>query len=334
MNQIPNPAFAGPDYRGPMTISQILDRTFRLVRSHFKLFIGIGAVPAVVSFVLMAVIEAAFMFPVFRHFPKPPDPESLAHLFNPAIFVPLFLIYTVISLCVFALYLAAATRAATQADLGISISMSEAWREAFNRAGRYIWLLVLLYAITFLPAFVIELATFGAGALLTLGNTNQNVLVFVLIMLGMLLFFGAFVFGILMALRLSLAFPACVVEGLTATVALKHSNLLTRGAKGRIFVVLLVLYLACYVFTMALFVVLGALGSIFALLGMAFSIPLASPLGYAAIGFVGLCALTGFMLYIALSWAALTTALAVIYHDQRLRHDAPPPMPSPTAVPA
>jgi hypothetical protein len=315
-----------------MTISQILDRTFKLVRSHFWLFTGIGAIPAVIFFLVMGAMEAVFMVPFLRHFPKPPDPEALAHQFNPATFALLILIYTVVSLCIFAPYLAAATRAATQADHSISISMSEAWREAFNRAGRYLWLLVLLYAITFLPALLIELATFGGAVLLTVGNANPGVAVFIVIVLGMMLFFVSLVFGILMGLRVSLAFPACVDEGLTATAALKRSNQLSKGAKGRIFVVLLIIYLACYAFTMALFAVLGILGFIFALVGMAFSIPLASPLGYAAIGFVGLCALIGFLLYIALSWAGLTTALAVIYHDQCLRRDAPPPMPRPAGV--
>lgn len=325
MSQTPIPAFVVPAYRGPMTISQILDRTFRLIRSNFWRLTGIGAVPAAFFLLIMAVMEAVFMVPVFRNFPKPPDPEALAHLFNPAIFAPMMLIYTVVSLCVFGLYLAAATHAATQADRGIPLSIREAGRAAFNRAGCYVWLLVLLYAITFLPALVIELATFGAVALLTLGNTNPNVLVFALTMLGMLLLFGAFIFGILMALRFSLAFPVCVVEGLTASAALKRSNQITKGAKGRIFVVLLVLYLACYAFSLVLLAVLGALGFIIALTGMAFNIAFASPLGYTAIGIVGLFALIGFMLYIAISWAALTTALAVIYHDQRLRIDAPPP---------
>jgi hypothetical protein len=153
-------------------------------------------------------------------------------------------------------------------------------------------------------------------------------------MLGMLFVFAAFVYGILMALRLSLVFPACVVEGITARAALKRSNQLTRGAKGRIFVVLLVIYLACYAFMLVLFLVLAVLGSIFAMLGMALHISLASPLGYIAIGFVGLCALLGFLLYIALSWAGLTTTLAVIYNDQRLRIDGPPPMPPQAGAPA
>ncbi len=334
MSQYPNPVFPGPAYRGPMTISQVLERTFRLVRSHLRLFIGLGGVPAFISFLTVAAVEAVFMIPFFRHFPKPPDRESLAHQFNPAVTLPLFLICTLISSCVFALYLAAATRAATQADLGISISMGEAWREARDHAARYLWLLILLYAITFLPALVIELSTFGGAAMLTLGNPNPGVAVVIVIMLGMLLFFAALVFGILMVLRFALAFPACVVEGLTASAALRRSNQLTSGAKGRIFVVLLVIYVACYVFTMVLFVVLGALGFIFALVGMALNIPLASPLGYTAIGFVGLCALVGFLLYIALSWAGLTTTLAVIYHDQRLRHDTPPSKPPSAGVPA
>jgi len=40
---------------------------------------------------------------------------------------------------------------------------------------------------------------------------------------------------------------------------------------------------------------------------------------------LGLCALGAMILFISLNYAAVTTALAVLYHDQRLREDGPPP---------
>jgi hypothetical protein len=33
------------------------------------------------------------------------------------------------------------------------------------------------------------------------------------------------------------------------------------------------------------------------------------------------------ILFISLTYAGMTTALAVLYHDQRLRKDGPPPAP-------
>ncbi|MGA9668884.1 MAG: hypothetical protein WBQ94_06725 [Terracidiphilus sp.] len=324
MNQSSSFPPAGSPYRGPMTLGQVLDRTFRLVRANLRLFAGIGIVPAVVSLLFVAAIETAMFLPVFSHFPKPPTPEDMAHLFNPAIIIPLILITTVINGVVLAIYLAAATYAATQADRGLAVSISEAWQQARSRAGRAIWLLFLIYVIAFLPAIVIELLCFGGFAMLTLGHSNPNPAVYFLLPLGMLLFFAAIVYGILIALRFSLAFPACVVEGLPARAALKRSGHLSRGAKGRVFVVFLVIYAACYAFILLLFAVLGLLSLVCFLAGMALGIHLDSPLGYAAIAFLGICAALGFLLYIALSWAGFSTALAVIYHDQRLRKEGPP----------
>lgn len=225
---------AGSPYRGPMTLGQILDRTFRLVRANLRLFVGIGVVPAVVSLMTVAAIEAVMMLPMFRHLPKPPAPEEMAHLFTPAIFIPLVGVTTVINGVIFALYLAAATYAATQADKGLAVSISEAWQQARSGAGRSIWLLFLIYVISFLPAVVIELMFFGGFAMLMIGHSNPNPAVYFLLPLGMLLFFAALVYGILIALRFSLAFPVCIVEGLTARAALKRSGQLTKGAKGRI----------------------------------------------------------------------------------------------------
>jgi membrane-anchored glycerophosphoryl diester phosphodiesterase (GDPDase) len=195
-------------------------------------------------------------------------------------------------------------------------------------------LLLLIYVVTFLPAVVIELSTFGAMALYTLNNPNPNPAVFMLIPLGILLFLAAFVCGILIALRLALAFPACVVESLGVIASLKRSNQLTKGAKGRTFVVLLVIYAACYAFTIVLFAVLGLLGLIFLLAGTALGIHLASPLGIAAAVCLGICTFLGFFLYMALSWASFTTALAVIYGDQRFHKDTPPQAPTPAGAPA
>jgi hypothetical protein len=327
MSQSPSFPPAGSIYRGPMTIGQVLDRTFRLVRANLRLFLGIGVVPAVMSVLIFAAIEAGMAFPMLRHFPKPPAPEDMARLLNPAVIIPLIVLTTLTNAVVFALYLAAATYAATQADRGFAVSIREAWQHARSRAGRSIWLLFLIYVFTFLPAMVIEILVFGGFAMLTLGHSDPNPAVYFLLPLGMLLFFVSLIYGILIALRFSLAFPACVVEGLSARAALKRSGYLSQGAKGRIFVVLLVIYAACYAFTLLLFAVLGLLCLLIVLAGMALNAHLASPLGYAAIAFLGICAVLGFLLYIALSWAGFSTSLAVLYHDQRLRKDGPPPAP-------
>src|ERR1035437_10255024 len=93
---------------------------------------------------------------------------------------------------------------------------------------------------------VIELVMFGGMGILSANNAEPNPALFLLIPLIALLFIGAMVYGVIIAMRLSLAFPAALAEGLTAVAALRRSGQLTKGAKGRIFLVLLVVYALGY----------------------------------------------------------------------------------------
>jgi uncharacterized membrane protein len=67
-------------------------------------------------------------------------------------------------------------------------------------------------------------------------------LIVVVVTLGCsLLIFLAFVYGLLMTLRYALAMPACVIEDLTARDAIRRSIDLSKGARGRIFVLFLLI---------------------------------------------------------------------------------------------
>ena len=69
----------------------------------------------------------------------------------------------------------------------------------------------------------------------------------------------AFVYAVVMSLRYALAVPACVVEDLTARDAVRRSIALSKGARGRIFVLFLlvgVIKLGLFGVTQAFFFVL------------------------------------------------------------------------------
>jgi len=330
MNQPAYPAHFLPPPPGALTIGQVLDRTYMLIRTNLRLLAGLAVVPSAAFFLIFGVVLAVFFVPILSQLPHQPDPENLARLFNPGAFIPLIIIITVVNGAVFSLYLAAASHAVTQADCGVKVTIRESYTVAWNRAGEYLLLLLLLYACTFLPALLIELLMFSGIGNAVSNQAAANPALIALIPLGMLLYFAAFVFAILVALRLSLAFPVCVVEQLPAWPALKRSSQLTKGAKGRIFLILLVIYAFSYLFTLVLFAILGALGGLGCLLALALGIHLASPLGYAALTLFGICALLGLLLYMALSWAGYTTALAVLYRDQRLRKDGLLPASAPS----
>jgi hypothetical protein len=231
----------------------------------------------------------------------------------------------------YGLYYGASTYAAVQADNNVNITVGEAFSHAWGKLGRYVWLMVLRSLIVAIPIFLVALAVGVGGLILGLipkgGNPNPAALFF-LIPLVILFYLGAIVYAVLMSLRLSLAFPACVQENLTAMQAIKRSGVLTHGAKGRIFLILLVIYAISYVAVMILYAV-GLFAFAIAALAGAGHASLTSPItiALAVAGVLVLLALV--LLWSAALMAAYSIAFAVFYRDQCLRMQGPPPMPAP-----
>jgi hypothetical protein len=307
----------------PMTFGKILDRIFGLMRSQLKLFIAVSTVPAVAMILMMALFFAIAFVPIFSQLPKQPDPQQMFRLFLPSMFFIMPL-----SLLVFALYLAASIHAAMQANLGIPITFREAYQVAWKRIGRYLWLLFLIYIIAFLPMLVMELVMIVPMQLFAMGKSGPLTPLVYLIPLEMLLFIAALVYGVIIAMRLSLAFPASLAEDLTARAALRRSGQLTQGAKGRIFLVLLVIYALGYAAEMVGIMALGAVVGIGALAMAACGVQMPSVAGTIGIVLASLCFVAFLYFWMALLWSAFSASFAVLYHDQRLRKDGLLPVPS------
>jgi hypothetical protein len=129
--------------------------------------------------------------------------------------------------------------------------------------------------------------------------------------LGMLilapLFLLAFVYGVWMSLRYSLAVPACVVENLPAGGAIKRSIILTEGSRGRIFVLGLLVY--------AVRMLLGILFG-FPLIALAIKHPgQPLPLVWLTVQQIGE------FLSSTLIGPIYSTGLTLFYYDQRIRKE-------------
>jgi len=329
MNESAAPSFIPPQYPIPMTFGQILDRIFRIMRSNLKLFIGIAAIPAGLMIPIMALFFAVAFVPMIAHPQSPPNPNAILCLMAPAIMVGM-----VLNLVVFSLYLVASIHAASQAHLGLKASFSESYAVAWQRCGRYLWLMFLCYLIAFAPVLIGELAFVLPMGLLSMNKTTPSPAFFLMIPLGVLLFLAAMVYGVIVALRLSMAFPASLIEDLPAWPAIRRSGRLTQGAKGRIFLVLLVIYALAYAAEIVMMILLMVVFVVGALAVAALHIQLASVTGIIGATVAGIGLLGFLFLWMALIWSAFSTAFAVIYHDQRLRIDGPPPSPTPAGVPA
>ncbi len=315
----------------PMTFGQILDRVFRLLRAHWKPFVGIGLVPigAVIVFegVLFGALFAAGVFP------HPPAQPNLTTILS--IVVPLFVFGVPLLMLAYGLYYGAATYAALAADHDRAPTAGQALRHAWSKVGRYTWLTVLRSLIIAIPILVLAFVV-GVGAALlgvaSKGSASPAALFF-LVPLIFLFYIGAVVYAIIMSMRLALAFSACVQEGITAGQAITRSGVLTQGAKGRIFLMLLLIYAIGYALFLVLYVVGFIVAAIAAVAG-AGHIHDMTPLGFAALGLLGVCALVVVLLWSVLLMAAYSITFAVFYRDQRLRKDGPPPAPAPAAIAA
>lgn len=307
----PNPVYI------PMNFGQILDRVFRLMRANLKLFVGIAVFPPAAFYVVFVLIAAAVLWPFIKGLPHSPSPEEMLQLLPVA--VPLMVLLTIGYLLVFALYLAAASFAGVQADCGVKVSLRESYAVAGHHAGRYALLLILMYVICFFPALVIELVMLTGIGLTSLHKAQPDPAMIAFVPFLAFLQMVAMVVGVIVALRFSLAFPASVFEDLTAWQAIKRSGALTRGAKGRIFLVLLVIYAATYLAVLLLMsgaTLIGALG--FLLVSGMHPHWSTSVIWILAI-LGGIAFLALMVLFMAASWAGYATAFAVLYNDQRLR---------------
>ena len=135
--------------------------------------------------------------------------------------------------------------------LGQAASVRSAVSSIFLRPGRYLWVmtitafrawspLAVLYVVFFAILFTMLPSGFLFNPQVAQQAPQQDPSALIFAGVGMLilapLMLGAVVYGVLMSLRYSLAMPACVVEGLPATQAIKRSIELSKGARGSIFV--------------------------------------------------------------------------------------------------
>lgn len=301
------PPASSPIPTQPMTVSQILDRIFRLMRANLRLFLGIASVPTILMFVFLGAIFGTLF--AFNPHGQQTSSEQMQALMAGS-FMIVALAGSVLAMIAYALYEAAGTHAALQADAGVRISFREAWELALRRPGRYIWLMVLRILYYIAPIFLVVIAlvaviflAHGAGWAAPLAMS----LAYVAIIVG----------AIVLTVRLSLAYPASVAENLGARAAIRRSFELTRRAKGRIFLVILLISLLSYAAIFILELALSAVIAVGALFIAALHLSAAWKIGGEIL--VGIIAAVAFFFFAAGVAALHQIAFAVHYQDQRRR---------------
>lgn len=219
----------------PSTLGEILDRTAQLYRRNFWLFAGVAALPIGAMFAIGAIAAAliAAAAAAFRT-TNSSSPVAIGFVAVAAavVVMPLYIAAAVFSY-------AGLTEAAEKVQRGEKMTIRGVLKSVRPWFWRYLWFLILQGIVTaLLPAaiagVVIGLLMFlipGVGAA---GGVAIGFVIF-------LIAAGAFGVIIWRALGYSIGLPVCVVEKKPAWESLKRAWELSKGTRGRIFVMILLI---------------------------------------------------------------------------------------------
>jgi hypothetical protein len=245
----------------PLSLGEILDRTAELYRSNFLLLAGISSVYGGILLVLSLLHIGAQQGALALHMKTGVVVVSLVGI------VVLWLVIFVAG----GLGIAANTRAVGWLYLGEPASIGDAYRAILPRTARYLWLMTITYFRAWFPCVL----TYAAYATLLLvyvrpkgmftpnaapPDPQKMVVLLVSSVAFIFLLLGSFMYGIIMTLRYSLAIPACTVENLKARDAIRRSIQLSKGSRGRIFMLgllALIIQFGLTGLTQGFFVVVG-----------------------------------------------------------------------------
>ncbi|WP_158787889.1 hypothetical protein [Granulicella sp. L46] len=295
----------------PLSLGELLDRTFSVYRSRFWLFAGIGAISAL----LQTVISAAQLAPM--HLAKmagafdgartrtaiPATPFPPNYLTGIGMGMALAILgVSLLYLLVFVVTQAATVFALSEVYLGKATTIGESLRATIGRWYRYLGIGIWQAgSMMWIPG----IALIAGAILLATKIPGLKILGGVLIFLGIA---GGVPVGVILWLRNSLGVQATVIEGLTVRASMARSKVLTAGAKGRVFVLLLLA---------------GALNYAASLLQMPLMLFVMFTIarGGKAVATEIVMLLVGFVGH-ALVQPVLMIGLSLLYFDQRVRKEA------------
>jgi hypothetical protein len=211
----------------PMTLGEVLDRTFNLYKNHFWLFAGITALPF--SLLLIAEVAVAATGSLTSNTPATHapalSPGALGGMIGGGALV----------MILYFLMIGAAHAATVFAVSDLYLSRPVSIRGSLSRVGWKVFRVLLLF---FLIGLIIGVGVLIAAVFGVM--IGQPAFIF----LGMLLLF---VPAIILVCRTAVAIPAAMLEDLGAVRALERSVYLTKGHVMQIFVIFLLVVVATYV---------------------------------------------------------------------------------------
>jgi hypothetical protein len=297
----------------PSTLSEILDRTIQIYRWRFPVYVGIAAAPyaAVLVPICIFLLLGLWLGNGSQSSPASIGPMAIVLVLGGILMAaPVWIVVT-------ALATGALSHAAAHCYFGDAITIRGTCREAWDRKGSYIGLYLLeILLIWAAPVFVWTLLMMTGAALAALSRSNglgSTAGVLLGIIAGLVIV-GLVGYAIWMLLRLSLAFPASAVERVGVMDALKRGPLLSRGTKGRIFVLYLLGVILNYLLTLAILLPLTVVAAFIPGLQNPQHAQTVSLLSFVALYGMGIAAQ-------ALVKPLYAIAMVLFYFDQRIRQE-------------
>jgi hypothetical protein len=230
----------------PLTLGEILDRTVQLYRRNFPLFFGISVLPAALYVAISGSLSLYYTskLPALQH--TSPQTSGSAVL----VIVLVAILFLLIGVPVLLGISAVSFSALNFAAIGINRGEPATIRSSYGRSFQHFWRFVGIICLQALLAGVVPGVAVGVliflGAIVTALATRSGGGPVLAILLGLFMFvlvLAAFVVCVWIWIRYCLAFPASAVEDEKPWPSMQRSAQLTKGTRGRIFVMYLMVLL-------------------------------------------------------------------------------------------
>lgn len=290
----------------PMTLSELLDRTFSLYRNRFWLFCGLMVGPEIARLACFLVVIVAFpLRDLTVVAPNPQDPFAALAALGPRLAATFAA--TFVALLFGALALGAVTVAVSELYLGRAATIRGSYEVVRGRIfGLFgLILMLMLVGIAFLTA-----GSFAGGFAGAIGMIATSLISPVIGVVFLFLFiFGGVIGAFWLLMRFAVSIPAFMLERRGVVESMSRSGTLTHGHRNRIFATVIVMYVVLLVFQVALALPFWIMQSTYRVKGL---FPLWIQIGQA----VSAAAAS------IIAAPLLMIAIALIYYDVRIRKEA------------
>lgn len=295
----------------PLSLGELLDRTFTYYREHFWTFVGILIPAEAVAVAASLVLQALGIRAVLNQSPRPVSPAQQLAVFGT--FFSALSITLLITLFVHAIALGATSVAVSKFHLGSRIRIAEAYRGLKGSVGRliglyglYVLILLGVYVGVILGALVVAGVIAGGLALMGVKGMAAGIIAGLFMILAIL---GVLVLAVVVCMRYTLAVPALVLEKLGPAKALSRSSTLAQGRAWQIFLACLLMYLIMLVISAVIQTPFWVAGLV---MGFKF--------GHNPTWLTAPATLAG-GIGSAIGYPFLTIALTLFYYDSRVRKE-------------